>query len=57
MKITLGQAAQQAGLSISYLSQLVKTGKGRAERQPNGEWRLAPSELDRLALSSCARDL
>jgi excisionase family DNA binding protein len=48
MKITLGQAAKQAGISKSYLSKLIKTGKISAERQPNGEFRIDPSELDRL---------
>jgi excisionase family DNA binding protein len=49
MKITLGQAAKQAGISKSYLSKLIKTGKISAERQPNGEFRIDPSELDRLS--------
>jgi len=48
MQLTLGQAANQAGISKSYLSKLVKAGKISAERQPNGEWRIDPSELDRL---------
>ena len=49
MKLTLGQAARQAGISKSYLSRLVKSGKISAERQENGEFRIDPSELDRLA--------
>jgi excisionase family DNA binding protein len=48
MQLTLGQAASQAGISKSYFSKLIKTGKISAERQPNGEWRIDPSELDRL---------
>ena len=49
MKLTLGQAARQAGISKSYLSRLVKSGKISAQRQENGEFRIDPSELDRLA--------
>jgi excisionase family DNA binding protein len=49
MKFTLGQAAKQAGISKSYLSRLIKSGKISAERQENGEFRIDPSELDRLA--------
>jgi len=48
MKLTLGQAAKQAGISKSYLSRLIKSGKVSAERQDNGELRIDPSELDRL---------
>ena len=51
MKLTLGQAARQAGISKSYLSRLIKSGKVTAERQDNGEYRIDPSELDRLAHS------
>jgi excisionase family DNA binding protein len=49
MKLTLGQAARQAGISKSYLSRLIKSGKISAERQGNGEFRIDPSELSRLA--------
>src|SRR5215475_11693859 len=49
MKLTLGQAAKQAGISKSYLSRLIKSGKVSAERQDNGELRIDPSELSRLA--------
>jgi excisionase family DNA binding protein len=48
MKLTLGQAARQAGISKSYLSRLIKSGKISGERQENGELRIDPSELDRL---------
>ena len=48
MQLTLGQAARQAGISKSYLSRLIKSGKVSAERQSNGEFRIDPSELDRL---------
>ena len=51
MKLTLGQAAKQAGISKSYLSRLIKSGKVSAERQENGELRIDPSELDRLVMS------
>jgi len=49
MKLTLGQAAKQAGISKSYLSRLIKSGKISAERQENSELRIDPSELSRLA--------
>ena len=48
MQLTLGQAAKHAGVSKSYLSKLIHTGKITAERQPNGEFRIDPSELDRI---------
>src|SRR5687768_16639824 len=48
MQLTLGQAARQAKISKSYLSKLIRTGKISAERQPNGEFRIDPSELDRI---------
>jgi excisionase family DNA binding protein len=49
MQLTLGQAARQAGISKSYLSRLIKSGRISAERQDNGELRIDPSELSRLA--------
>src|SRR5256712_9844519 len=48
MQLTLGQDAQHAHISKSYLSKLIRTGKITAERQPNGEFRIDPSELDRI---------
>ena len=48
MRLTLGQAAQHAYMSKSYLSKLIRTGKITAEHQPNGEFRIDPSELDRI---------
>jgi excisionase family DNA binding protein len=48
MHLTLGQAAKHTGVSKSYLSKLIRTGKITAERQPNGEFRIDPSELDRI---------
>ena len=36
MKLSLGQAAKQAGISKSTLSRLIKQGKVSAERQDNG---------------------
>ena len=38
-------------VSKSYLSKLIRTGKIIAERQPNGEFRTDPSELDRIPQS------
>ena len=49
MQLTLGQAAKHTGVSKSYLSKLIRTGKITAERQPNGEFRIDPSELERIA--------
>ncbi len=49
MEFTLGQAAKHAGVSKSYLSKLIKTGKISAERQTNGEFRIDPSELERIS--------
>jgi hypothetical protein len=48
MQLTLGQAALHAHVSKSYLSKLIRTGKITAERQPNGEFRIDPSELERI---------
>ena len=49
MKLTLSEVARQAGMSKSTLSRLVKKGRITAEKQENGEFRIDPSELDRLA--------
>ena len=49
MHLTLGQAAKHAKVSKPYLSKLIKTGKISATREVNGEYRIDPSELDRLA--------
>jgi DNA-binding transcriptional MerR regulator len=48
MKLTLGQAARQAGLTKATLSRYVKQGKISAEKQADGSYRIDPSELDRL---------
>ena len=48
MQLTLGQAAKHTGVSKSYLSKLIRTGRITAERQLNGEFRIDPSELDRI---------
>jgi excisionase family DNA binding protein len=48
MRLTLSQAAKTASISKSYLSKLIRTGRISAERQPNGEYRIEPSELDRI---------
>ena len=49
MQLTLGQAARASGVSKSYLSKLIRRGKISAERQASGEYRIDPSELDRIA--------
>jgi hypothetical protein len=49
MQLTLGQATQHAHVSKPYLSKLIRTSKITAERQPNGEFRIDPSELDRIS--------
>ena len=49
MKLSLGQAAKQVGISKSTLSRLIKQGKISAERQDNGTLHIDASELDRLA--------
>jgi predicted site-specific integrase-resolvase len=49
MPLTLGQAAQHAHVSQSYLATLLRTGKITAARQPNGELRIDPSELDSIS--------
>jgi excisionase family DNA binding protein len=49
MQLTLGQAARASGVSKSYLSKLIRSGKITAERQASGEYRIDPSELDRIA--------
>jgi excisionase family DNA binding protein len=49
MYLTLGQAAREAKVSKPYLSKLIKTGKISATREVNGEYRIDPCELDRLA--------
>ena len=49
MQLTLGQAARASGVSKSYLSKLIRRGKISAERQARGEYRIDPSELDRIA--------
>jgi hypothetical protein len=50
MQITLEQAAQHAHVSTSYLSKFIRTSQITAERQPNGEFRIDPSELDRISV-------
>jgi excisionase family DNA binding protein len=49
VKLTLGEAAKQAGISKSHLSRLVKRGVISAERHENGRLAIDPAELDRLA--------
>jgi excisionase family DNA binding protein len=49
VKLTLGEAAKQTGISKSHLSRLVKRGVISAERHENGRLAIDPAELDRLA--------
>ena len=56
MKLTLGQAARQAGLTKATLSRYVKQGKISAEKQADGSYRIDPSELDRLPDIRAARN-
>jgi hypothetical protein len=49
LSLTLGQAAIQAKVSKAYLSKLIKSGKISAARQPNGQFRIDPSELERIS--------
>jgi excisionase family DNA binding protein len=46
--LTLGQAAKAAGISKPYLSKLIKQGRISARKLENGEYRIDPSELDRI---------
>jgi hypothetical protein len=48
MPLTLGQAAQHAHSSKSYLSKFIRTSKIPAARQPNGACRIDPSALDSI---------
>jgi hypothetical protein len=46
--LTLGQFAKAAGVSKSYTSKLIKNGTISAQKQPNGQYHIDPSELDRI---------
>lgn len=48
MKLTMGQAAKQAGISKSTLSRAVNSGKISAEKQVNGSYLIDPAELFRV---------
>jgi hypothetical protein len=45
---TLGDAAKQAGISKPTLSKAIKNGRLSAEKQPNGSYRIQPTELFRI---------
>lgn len=48
MKLSLSQAAKEAGVSKPTLSRWVKKGKISAERQDDGSYQIDVSELDRI---------
>lgn len=48
MSYTLGQAAIAAKKSKSTISKAIKNGVISAERQPNGSFKIEPSELHRV---------
>lgn len=45
---TLGQAAKATGLSKSWLSKAISSGKISAQKQENGSFQIDPSELHRV---------
>lgn len=47
MKITLGQAAKQAGRAKGTLSKALTAGHISAEKDDKGRWQIDPSELQR----------
>lgn len=48
MKLTLGQAAKEAGVSKPTLSRAIKSGKLSAEKQADGSFSIDPAELFRV---------
>jgi hypothetical protein len=48
MAYTLGQAAIAVGKSKATISKAIKSGKISAEKQPNGSYKIEPSELHRV---------
>lgn len=48
MKLTLGQAAKETGVSKGTLSKAVKSGKLSAERNDDGSFAIDPAELFRV---------
>jgi hypothetical protein len=47
MKLTMGQAAKEAGISKPTLSRAIKSGKVSATPTGNGGWEIDPAELFR----------
>lgn len=48
MKLTMGQAAKEAGVSKATLSRAIKSGKVSATPSGNGGWEIDPAELFRV---------
>ena len=48
MAYTLGQAALAVGKSKATISKAIKSGKISADKQPNGSYKIEPSELHRV---------
>ena len=48
MVYTLGQAALAVGKSKATISKAIKSGKISADKQPNGSYKIEPSELHRV---------
>lgn len=48
MVYTLGEAAIAVGKSKATISKAIKAGRISAERQPNGSYKIDPSELHRV---------
>lgn len=48
MKLTLGQAAKECGISKGTLSKAIKNGRLSAERQPDNSFLIDPAELFRV---------
>jgi predicted site-specific integrase-resolvase len=48
MKLSLSQAAKETGSSKATLSRWIAKGRISGEKQPNGSYKIDPSELDRI---------
>lgn len=48
MKLTLGQASKETGVSKATLSRALKSGKLSGEKQEDGSFRIDPAELFRV---------
>jgi len=48
VKLSLGEAAKESGVSKPTLSRAVKSGKLSADKQPDGSYHIDPSELFRV---------